>query len=72
MAMLYSYTMLYRLYKSTSVFVFVPVHSFNAPVLSVYRDTCIKDHDMDSLDVQRQLRCAGMLESIRIRRVAWH
>ena len=26
---------------------------------------------MDSLDVQRQLRCAGMLESIRIRRATW-
>lgn len=38
---------------------------------------CIKpngkkqDHDMDSLDVQRQLRCAGMLESIRIRRAGY-
>lgn len=26
---------------------------------------------MDSLDVQRQLRCAGMLESIRIRRAGY-
>ncbi|CAJ1390721.1 unnamed protein product [Effrenium voratum] len=28
-------------------------------------------HEMDSLDVQRQLRCAGMLESIRIRRAGY-
>jgi len=28
-------------------------------------------HDFDSLDVQRQLRCAGMLESIRIRRAGY-
>lgn len=28
-------------------------------------------HDFDSIDVQRQLRCAGMLESIRIRRAGY-
>ncbi|CAE8658044.1 unnamed protein product, partial [Polarella glacialis] len=28
-------------------------------------------HEIDSLDVQRQLRCAGMLESIRIRRAGY-
>jgi len=28
-------------------------------------------HEFDSLDVQRQLRCAGMLESIRIRRAGY-
>jgi len=28
-------------------------------------------HEFDSIDVQRQLRCAGMLESIRIRRAGY-
>ncbi|CAK0802707.1 unnamed protein product [Prorocentrum cordatum] len=28
-------------------------------------------HDFDSLEIQRQLRCAGMLESIRIRRAGY-
>lgn len=30
-----------------------------------------RPHEFDSLDVQRQLRCAGMLESIRIRRAGY-
>lgn len=34
-------------------------------------NACKEAHTFDSVDVQRQLRCAGMLESIRIRRAGY-